>query len=168
MSSEVYKINVIGDIDENAYQEFAEQMDDSHIVQPGDDIVIELMSHGGDAMVGLAFYDRIRKHKGNVTVVAYGMVASAAVIILAAGDKRYMAENAWVMVHDDTTLVTEEDRVSQAEMKLKTSRRLEDQWCKILASRTKTSAVTWQHLQETETYLSSSECFKLGLIDKVI
>lgn len=165
---EVYKISIVGDIDEVAYAEFSEQLDDAAVVQPGDDIYIELMSHGGDAMVALAFYDRIRQHKGNVVVAAYGMVASAAVLILAAGDKRCMSKNAWVMVHDDTTLVTDQDRVSQAEIKLKTSRRLEQQWCKILAERTGTSASAWQSMHGTETYLEAGECLRLKLVDKVI
>lgn len=162
------KLNIIGDIDETSYKEFVEELDGLETILEGDEIHIELMSHGGDAMVALAFYDRIRSLRGKVTIYATGMVASAAVIILAAGDKRLMSKSAWVMVHDDTTLVTTDDRVSQAEVKLKTSRRLENQWCKILADRTKTSSVTWQYMHENETHLDATECLKLGLIDRII
>ena len=162
------KINIIGDIDENAYAEFVDTLDGFETILPGDDLHIELMSHGGDAMVALAFYDRIRKLKGNVTIAAFGMVASAAVIILAAGDRRYMGKNAWVMVHDDTTLVTEDMRVSQAEKELKNSRRFENQWCKILEERTGVSAETWSYLHENETHLDAQECKKYGLIHKVL
>lgn len=162
------KIQIIGDIDENAYKEFVDTLDGMEDIAPNETIFIELTSHGGDAQIALAFYDRIRLLKGNTVIYAFGIVASAAVLILAAGDKRYMAKNAWVMVHEDTTQVLETDRVSQAEKQLKVSRRMEEQWNRLLSERTKTSAKVWQELHENETHLDANECLKLGLITKVI
>lgn len=162
------KINIIGDIDEVAYKEFVERMDEIDEMLEGDDVLIELCSHGGDAMVALAFHDRIIRSKNPITIVATGMVASAAVIILAAGDKRHMTKSAWVMVHEDTVPVTEDDKVSQIEKQAGISRQFEVQWCNLLAKRTKASSSRWETLHADETYLSAEECLELGLVNKII
>lgn len=162
------KIQIIGDIDEEAYKSFVERMDECDEMLYGEEIFIELSSHGGDAMMALAFYDRIRSSKSEITIIGFGTVASAAVLILAAGDKRYLGQSAWVMVHEDQVSVDESARTSQLEHVAKSSRRLEDQWNKLLSSRTKVSADVWADLHKQERYLDAEDCKKLGLIDGVL
>lgn len=157
------RFNLIGDIDEEAYKSFVELLDGTD-----QDLTMELASHGGDALVALAFHDKIKSYKGNVAITASGIVASAAVLILAAGDKRLMRENAWVMVHEDVSLVDKNDRVTRAETQVKISRRLEIQWNTLLARSTGTDALRWEDLHAQETWLSAKECEGLGLIDKII
>ncbi len=163
------KINLIGDVDEAMYSHFVEELDGMVEIE-GDktDIYIELASHGGDAMIAVALFDRIRLHQGIVTIKAIGPIFSAAVLILAAGDVRIMTKNSWVMLHEDTVVIDEDARVSQVEIHAKNARLLEDQWNKLLASKTKTSAEAWAQLHERESYLTADECKKLGLIDKVV
>lgn len=158
-----YQRKIIGDIDEEAFKEFMDY-------EPARAANMDLMltSHGGDAMTALAFYDWITRHKGEVTIEVYGVVASAAVLILAAGDHRRMHENAWVMVHEDTVAVSEDDRVSVIERKAKDARKLEDQWNKLLEGRTNMSSKFWETLHKEETWLSAEECLQYGLIDEII
>lgn len=163
------KINVIGEIDDTCYREFVESFDGMVEMLDGEDIYIELCSDGGRAIIALAFYDKIRAYKGDVHITATGEASSAAIIILAAGDTRAMTKNAWVLVHEDVVAFdTEDPRVTQAEKNIKTARRLEDQWNKLLASRTKVSAEKWAELHKSEAYLSAEECLKLGLINKIV
>lgn len=162
------KINIIGDIDDAAYEKFVESLDGFEEILSGDAVTIELSSAGGDAMAALAFYDRIRQISGDVTIHAFGIVASAAVVILAAGDIRIMSKNAWVMAHEDTVIHSEDARVSEVERNVGHSRRLETQWSAILASRTNTTATEWGRLHASETYLDAKECLKLGLVDKIV
>jgi ATP-dependent Clp protease, protease subunit len=162
-------IRIIGDIDEEAFRQFDIKL--TRLEEDGyeGDVGIDLMSSGGDAYSALAFYDRMRNTTNQAfTVRAYGLVASAAVLILAAGDVRQMASNAWVMVHEDGTEVEDRDRVSVAERSIKHARRMEDQWNNLLARRTRLSAEEWAKLNEPETYLDAEECLKAGLIDEVI
>lgn len=163
------KISIIGDIDENSYKEFVESLDGITEILDGDDIYIELLSHGGDAVVALAYYDRIRAIKGKVHINAIGTISSAAVVILAAGDVRTMTENAWVMVHEDVVVFEMDNpRVSQVEKNAETGRRLEDQWNTLLASRTKATAEAWAALHKEEAHLNAKQCLKLGLISKIV
>lgn len=162
------KINLIGDVDETMYSHFIEQLDGMQEIGLEDTIYIELCSHGGDAMIALAIYDRIRLYPGEVIINAFGTVQSAAVLILAAGDKRLMAKNAWVMVHEDTTFASKHDRVTQVEKIAFVSRQFEEQWNKLLSSRTGTPASHWGDLHTEEVYLTAAECKTLGLIDKIM
>lgn len=57
-------------------------------------------SMGGDAQAGMALLDVIQARcTSPVHVFAWGMAASAAALILAAGDKRMVGRNTMVMVH---------------------------------------------------------------------
>lgn len=162
------KINIIGDIDETAYREFVESLDGMLEIDENTDIYIELLSHGGDAMVALAFHDKIKSIKGEVTIHARGIVASAAVIILAAGDERIMSKNSWCMVHEDVVAVGEDDRVSSVERAASTARALENQWNSILAKVTGKSSELWSELHKDELHLSAQQCKIYGLATKVI
>jgi ATP-dependent Clp protease protease subunit len=161
------KINIIGDIDEVAYKEFVEQMDALEKA-PGKAINIELTSHGGTALIAVAFHDRIRRSSCPVLVRAYGIVASAAVIILAAGDTRFMSKNAWLMVHEDTVALPEEIRVAEAARSVAIGQKLEDQWNKLLEDRTATAASTWAELHQKESYLTAKDCLNYGIIDEIL
>ncbi len=162
------KINIIGDIDEEMYSAFVDSLDGMSEIDPDCDITIELSSHGGDAMIAIAIFDRIRLHKGEVTVIAIGPVFSAAVLILAAGDKRLMTKNSWVMLHEDTVVVDEDMRVSQVERQSKNARLLEEQWNRLLASKSRRINDFWRNSHVIETYMTADECKECGLVDKVV
>lgn len=163
------KINIIGDIDEAAYEKFIETLDGMEEILEGDAISIEIMSHGGDAQVALAFFDRIRRIKGAVSIRAFGAVSSAAVLVLAAGDIREMGSSSWVMVHEDV-VVTDSDqpRVKEAVKAAVVGDMLERQWNKLLASRSKITSEAWSKLHQDETYLDAKKCLEIGLITRIL
>jgi ATP-dependent Clp protease protease subunit len=159
------KIKIIGAIDEDAYTEFCNKLDD---LETGGVkvITVELNSGGGTAYDALAIAGRMRTSKCKFTVTGYGLIASAAVLILAAGDVRVMTKEAWVMVHEDSGRI--KGNIVTMELEALHFRRLENQWAGLLAERTLTKAEVWTKLHKETTYLSAEECLALGLVDKVI
>lgn len=158
------KIYLTGEINEKMYKKLAKKLDvfaDCLV-----EVKIELNSEGGSAIDAMAIASRIRCYPYDVTVTAVGQCCSAAVVILAAGDIRRMAIETWIMVHEDSW--TLDGKVTNLERDVKHFRRLETQWNELLAFYTKTSASKWAELHKNETYLSSTECLELGLVDKVI
>lgn len=161
------KIYITGDIDNESFLEFNELL--SEIEAQGDETVnVDLISYGGDAYSALAFHDRIKISPCEVHITAYGVVASAAVVILAAGDKRRMSRNTWLMVHEDTTEATRHMKVSAVEKSVAHGRRVEEHWAQVLAESTKASASFWEKMHAEERWLTPKECFELGLIDEVL
>lgn len=64
------------------------------------DVTVYVNSPGGDVFEGLAIYNRLREHKGIVTVKVLGMAASAASFIAMAGDEIQIGRAAFLMVHN--------------------------------------------------------------------
>jgi ATP-dependent Clp protease, protease subunit len=158
-------IRVIGTIDEVAYKTFSEELRALELASSLP-ITIELSSAGGVAYDALAFSGRMRNSPCDLVVKAYGYIASAAVLVLASGDKRYLAKEAWVMVHEDSGKIKGD--VVTMEREVKHYRRMENQWATLLASLTDISADVWADLHKNTTYLCAGECLKLGLVDKLI
>lgn len=63
-------------------------------------VTVNINSPGGDMFEGLAIYNLLREHKGEVTVKVVGLAASAASIIAMAGDTVQIARAAFFMVHN--------------------------------------------------------------------
>lgn len=129
-------------------------------------ITIELSSEGGTAYDALTIASRMRISPCDISVECFGLVASAAVIILAYGDKRFMTKESWVMVHEDHG--TGEGSVSDLERNIAHSRRMETQWYDLMAGVTITSSTQWAHLHKLTTYLTAEECLNLGLIEGIL
>ncbi len=64
------------------------------------DVVVNINSPGGDMFEGLAIYNLLREHPGNVTVKVLGVAASAASIIAMAGNEVQVARAGFLMIHN--------------------------------------------------------------------
>lgn len=159
------KILLVGEINEQMYISFSEQLD-AYVSKGYQPITIELVSEGGDAMIALAISGRMRNCGVSVNVDAYGLVQSAAVAILAAGDFRRLSSSASVMVHDSSDSI--KGRVSQIKECIRHMNVEEKRWCSLLSEQTSTPALVWFQLHEKESYLTPSECLQLGLVDEIL
>lgn len=159
------KIYLIGEISDASYKRFSIQLA-AREAESIKSIELELMSEGGDPIAALAFAGRIRTSKCEIKITAYGQVASAAVLILAAGDYRRMQASCWLMMHEDSAGI--EGKVSDLELATAHLRRLEDQWAKLLEQYTGTPKSVWTNLHATETYLSAGQCKDLRIVDEVM
>lgn len=163
-------IYIVGEINDESYLKFTEELkvlEDAH-VSDNYPVQVCLMSDGGSAYAAMAFYDRIKYSHLHLTITGIGFIASAATLVLAAGDSRVMTKNAWVMVHEDIASELKRKEVHQAERELAHMRRLENQWNDLLAKVTKTSSKRWEALNKATTYLSPQDCLELGLIEEII
>lgn len=159
-------IKVIGSVDETLYLDFSTQLD--ILEKEGkSEIKVELYSDGGFATVALAFYSRIRLSPCRITILATGMVASAATLILAAGDTRKMTKEAWVMVHEDGVSKLR-GKVTELEEFACMLRQRENQWNVLLEERTGTTAADWTKINKRDSYLTAKQCLVLGLIDEIV
>lgn len=68
------------------------------------EIVVSINSPGGDVFDAFAIYNVLRRHPLAVTTRVDGVAASAASLILMAGDTIIMPENAMVMIHNAWTI----------------------------------------------------------------
>jgi ATP-dependent Clp protease protease subunit len=158
-------IQIVGDITEEAYALFSKELAELESGKTKK-VTVELFSHGGDAHAALAFYSRIINSPCTITIRAMGYVASAAVLILAAGDHRIMAKEAWVMVHEDSGELSGD--VVSLEREARQMRQLETQWARLLAERTDISAGEWTEMHKETTFLTAGDAWDMGLVDEVL
>ncbi|KLB48562.1 peptidase, partial [Xanthomonas euvesicatoria] len=63
-------------------------------------VTVNVNSPGGDMFEGLAIYNLLREHDGEITVKVLGLAASAASIIAMAGDTVQIARAGFLMIHN--------------------------------------------------------------------
>jgi ATP-dependent protease ClpP protease subunit len=63
-------------------------------------VTVNVNSPGGDMFEGLAIYNLLREHEGEVTVKVLGLAASAASVIAMAGDTVQIARAGFFMIHN--------------------------------------------------------------------
>ncbi|MEW6355802.1 MAG: ATP-dependent Clp protease proteolytic subunit [Planctomycetota bacterium] len=135
---------------------------------PNEKIRMIINSPGGDADAGFAIYDMIHFVKPTVQTICAGLTASAAVIVLLAGEKghRYALPNARLLIHQPSTSV----RGAAADIEIEAS--------EILKFRTKINQLiareTGQDITKVENdtkrnyWMSAQEALTYGLINKII
>lgn len=165
-------IRIIGAIDEETYEAFCVKLDALENITGKNKpktVAVEITSDGGSAYLALAFVDRMRLSPLKFVTTGVGRVASAATLILAAGDVRRLTEESWVMVHEDSGEV--EGTVSEMEAAIKHLRAMENQWNSLLSqySRNKSKPAVFAELHKRgDVNLTPKECVDLGLVDEII
>lgn len=103
-------LNIFGDICSESWetyfsdgicpQDVADLLDS---INKFDNIDVHINSGGGDAFAGIAIYNTLKRHEGNVTVYVDGLAASSASVIAMAGNKIIMPKSAQIMIHQPWT-----------------------------------------------------------------
>lgn len=141
-----------------------------YVLRDEDDprIGLYINSDGGSLEDSFALYDCIQSLSAKVITIGTGMVASAAVLLLACGHERYATQNCWVMAHQAEGSAGGNEATVAAIAKV--FKELEKQRYSLLAKHTKWTAQQWrakEHLKG-EVWMKPPEMLKVGLIDKVL
>ena len=137
-------------------------------------IVIYLNSSGGSFFDGLSFAQFMLELQSKgiiVEVRCYGIAASAAAVILAAGSPghRWIADCSFVMVHELLVFkFLSTQSVSQVEKEAQVMRKLQNTMIQMLASRIKLSPKELKKRCAEETWISAQQAIEWGFADHLI
>jgi ATP-dependent Clp endopeptidase proteolytic subunit ClpP len=129
-------------------------------------ITVRINSPGGDVFDGITIYNVLKQHQAKVTVYIDGLAASIASIIAMAGDEIYMAENAFMMIHDAWTIA-----LGSANDLRETADRLEKVNESILATYAKRASIKEDEirgLMADETWMTAQEAMNRGFVDSIV
>lgn len=132
---------------------------------PGD-VTVHVNSPGGDMFEGLAIYNMLREHKGQVTVKVLGLAASAASVIAMAGDVVQVPRAGFLMIHN-AWVVAAGNRNDFAEI----SSWLEPfdaAMADIYAARTGGDAKAMAKLMDAESWIGGSSAVDQGFADELL
>jgi ATP-dependent Clp endopeptidase proteolytic subunit ClpP len=128
-------------------------------------INLRINSAGGDVFEGIAIYNSLKKHNGNINVEIEGLAASMASIIMLAGDNITASENSLIMVHNPSIGIQGEskDLTKKAELLDK----IKDQMVGIYTAKTGMNEKDVIQMMDSETWLTAEEALQVGLITNV-
>lgn len=132
----------------------------------GTPVSVSINSPGGDMFEGLAIYNMLREHKGDVTVKVLGLAASAASIIAMAGDQVQIARGGFLMIHNSWVVAmgNRHDLRSYADTLEPFDRAMAD----IYAVRSGGDIDEIADLMDKETWLGGSEAVDKGFADALL
>ncbi len=128
-------------------------------------IDVRINSPGGDVWDGLAIYNSLRDHPATVTTYVDGLAASAASIIVQAGDRRVAAKASEVMIHEAWGLV-----VGNAADMRDAAQRLDQasgMIAGVYADRAGGTVDGWREAMRAESWYTGTEAADAGLVDEV-
>lgn len=160
--AEVRIYDVIGFFGVTA-EDFANEIAD--ITAP--EIVVGINSPGGDVFDGIAIFNSLRVHPARVTTRVDGLAASAASVIVQAGDERVMLTASQMMIHAAWGIVigTAGDMREFADL----LDRQTDVLAGIYASRAGVDPAHFRAiLRRGDTWYSDHEAVEAGLADQVV
>ena len=130
------------------------------------DVVVNINSPGGDMFEGLAIYNLLRQHEGQVTVRVLGLAASAASLIAMAGDTVQIGRAGFLMVHDCWAIVIGNRRdLVDASTTLEPYDRA---MASIYAARTGASEDAMLALMDAETWINGTGAIDQGFADELL
>ena len=137
---------------------------------PDRDITMYINSPGGSFTAMTAIYDTMQYIRPNVQTVCLGQAASAAAVLLAAGEpgKRLALPNARILIHQPATSDAGRGQASDIEIQAREVLRMREWLEQTLSNHSKQSVERVSEDIERDTFLSAQEALEYGLIDQVL
>lgn len=129
------------------------------------EFVVNINSPGGSVYSGKAIYNLLAKRRPKVKTMILGNGASAAAFVSQAGEKRIMAKNTEMFLHEVQSMAVGNKRDIRKEADA--TEKIEDSIIEIFAERAKISKDEIRKLFEETVYLTAEECLKYGFIDEI-
>lgn len=161
-------IFMIGEVEDHMANLVVAQLLFLESENPDKDIHLYINSPGGVVTAGLAIYDTMQFIKPHVSTLCIGQAASAAALLLCAGEegKRFCLPNSRVMIHQP--LGGYRGQATDIEIHARET----------LAVREKLNAIMGHHCKKTpdqimtdterDNFMSANEAVDYGLVDKVL
>lgn len=129
-------------------------------------VTVNVNSPGGDMFEGLAIYNLLREHKGEVTVKVIGLAASAASIIAMAGDKVQIGRSAFLMIHNAWVMAI--GNRNELRDVADTLEPFDRAMASIYAARTGQDEKAMGKLMDRETWIGGSDAVEEGFADELL
>ncbi|HEX9682049.1 MAG TPA: ATP-dependent Clp protease proteolytic subunit [Acidimicrobiales bacterium] len=135
---------------------------------PDKDISVYINSPGGDITALFAIYDTIQYIKPNIATICFGQAASAAAVLLAAGEKgkRFALPHSRVLIHQPHGGAA--GQVTDIELAAKEIERMRTMLDGLLSSHTGQTPERIRKDTDRDYVMSADEAKEYGIIDEVI
>src|ERR1035437_5981137 len=133
---------------------------------PGKAIELHMSSSGGNIYSMLRLHDEILACPCQIKFIGGGAIMSAATLIMACCDERYLHPNTIVMVHELST--SHDGKHTDLQVDALANRNLMNKLYDLYAVNSRMPADFWADVCQRDLYLTADEAVKLGLADKIL
>jgi len=135
---------------------------------PKKEIKMYINSPGGSAYAAFAIYDTMRQLQTPISTIAVGMAASAATLLLAAGNKGKRSALSHALIHIHQPLGQAGGQATDIEITAKEILRLKDLYAATLAEHAGQSKEKVMQDIDRDLNMTPEEAKRYGIIDKII
>ncbi|MEG2344201.1 MAG: Clp protease ClpP [Acidaminococcaceae bacterium] len=135
----------------------------------GKDVLVRINSVGGDVFAAHAIFNMLKTYSGHVSVIVDGLAASAATIVMMAGERVTVPDNALVMIHNPRASLygdysaDEMNKMSDYLQTIKTT--IVNAY--LSRCKEKCSAEELAAMMDAETWLTGADCINKGFADGI-
>lgn len=129
-------------------------------------VTVRINSYGGDVWSGSEIYTTLREHEPGVTAVVTGLAASAASIILMAGNTVRASPTAEIMIHNPSGRASGDHRdMEQAARSLRNTR---EAIVNAYELKTGLPRTKLRSMLNAETWMTAQSAQELGFVDEIL
>lgn len=140
-------------------------MEDLETVKNKAHITVKLNSCGGDLYTGIAIHNALKALPGEVNVVVEGIAASAASVIMCAGDTVTVYPGSLVMIHGVSVMLWDYLNIQDMKQLIKGMDASERAVAEIYNAKTGIETDTLRSMMTKETWLTGREAQEKGFAD---
>ncbi|MBO5863118.1 MAG: ATP-dependent Clp protease proteolytic subunit [Paludibacteraceae bacterium] len=140
-------------------------MDDLATVKDKSKITVKLNSCGGDLYTGIAIHNALKELAGEVNVVVEGIAASAASVIMCAGDTVTVFPGSLIMIHGVSVMLWDALNIQDMKLLMKGMDASERAVAEIYNAKTGIDTETLRSMMTKETWLTGREAMEKGFAD---
>lgn len=143
-------------------------MEDLETVKGKSKITVKLNSCGGDLYTGIAIHNAIKALSAHVNVVVEGIAASAASVIMCAGDTVQVYPGSLVMIHEPACTVIDYCRIDDLKGIIKMLTAGIDATAEVYAAKTGTATDVLKSMMHKETWMTGQQAIDKGFADELL
>lgn len=143
-------------------------MEDLEAVKNKSKITVKLNSCGGDLYTGIAIHNAIKALPANVTVIVEGIAASAASVIMCAGDTVQVYPGSLVMIHEPACTVIDYCNRDDLKQIIKMLEAGIDAAAAVYNQKTGIEVDTLKNMMHKETWMTGQEAVDKGFANELI
>ncbi len=145
--------------------EFKKELDAMGAIR---NLKVYINSPGGDPLAAFTMYSHLKRHPASVTVQIDGLAASAATIIVCAGDKVLMPAGSMMLFHDVKVGIMGYFTAEKLREMADGNDQIEKAIAQAYATKSGLPERQLQKLLDGENWKTAKECKELGFVDEVL
>lgn len=143
-------------------------LEDLEAVKGKGKITVKLNSVGGDLYTGIAIHNAIKGLTGSKTVIVEGIAASAASVIMCAGDDIQVYPGSLVMIHGVSGLFYDYYNITDLKQVIKGFDAAERAIAEIYSAKTGTDVEALRSMMTKETWMTGKEAVDKGFANTLL